>query len=489
MLHIPVLRHGQPYKSLDVTRVPHHGTREPFVEISQANAGLIRRDLRSEVQAEARAALARVPVDELLRVCARAAHHFLYDELPLGDSLQSPDDYILQLSATTGMPHVLGRRNMAKIAGVLTEMGTVLRGLTRGLDLRVLDTGHGEHAGHAISFYPRTDALGVVLPSNSPGVHSLWVPAIPLKTPLVLKPGSAEPWTPFRIAQAYIKAGCPAQAFSYYPADHAGAGEVVRRTGRSMFFGDIAAVGAYEGDPRVEIHGPGYSKILIGDDMLPEWDRYVELMAGSIADNGGRSCVNASGVWVAAAHAERVAEALAARLAAIVPLAADDERALLAPFADSRVAERISQQIDAGLAVPGARDVSAGHRKGPRVATFEGCTYLTPTVVLCDSPDHPLANREFLFPFAAVVKTSPDEMARMPQPLGKTLVVSALTRDQGLIDRLLSSPLVDRLNIGAIPTNQISWDQPHEGNLFEHLYARRSFQAAAPLEPAGAGAA
>jgi hypothetical protein len=24
----------------------------------------------------------------------------------------------------------------------------------------------------------------------------------------------------------------------------------------------------------------------------------------------------------------------------------------------------------------------------------------------------------------------------------------------------------------------ISWDQPHEGNLFEHLYARRSFQAA-----------
>jgi hypothetical protein len=42
---------------------------------------------------------------------------------------------------------------------------------------------------------------------------------------------------------------------------------------------------------------------------------------------------------------------------------------------------------------------------------------------------------------------------------------------------LLLSPLVDRLNVGPIPTNVISWDQPHEGNLFEHLYARRSFQA------------
>jgi hypothetical protein len=489
MLHIPILRHGQPYRSLDVVRVPHHRTREPFVEISQANAGLIRRDLRAELQAEARETLARVPTAELLRVCAQAAQHFLHDELPLGDSPQSPHDYVLQLSATTGMPHVLVRRNMAKIAGVLTEMPTVLRGLTRGLPLDLLDRGHGEHAGHAISFYPRTHALGVVLPSNSPGVHSLWVPAIPLKTPLVLKPGSAEPWTPFRIAQAFIKAGCPVQAFGYYPADHAGAGEVVRRTGRSMVFGDIAAVGAYEGDPRVELHGPGYSKILIGDDMLADWERHVDLMAGSIADNGGRSCVNASGVWVAASHAERVAEALAAKLAAIVPRAADDEQALLAPFADPRVAEAISQQIDAGLAVPGARDVTAGIRAGSRIATFDGCTYLTPTVVLCDSADHPLANREFLFPFAVVVKVTPDEMARMPQPLGKTLVVTALTGDRQLIDRLLSSPVVDRLNIGAIPTNQISWDQPHEGNLFEHLYARRSFQAASRLASAGAGAA
>jgi hypothetical protein len=37
MLHLPILRHGVPYKSLDVLRVPHHRTREPFVEISQAN--------------------------------------------------------------------------------------------------------------------------------------------------------------------------------------------------------------------------------------------------------------------------------------------------------------------------------------------------------------------------------------------------------------------------------------------------------------------
>ena len=491
MIHLPILRHGVPYKSLDVVRVPHHRTREPFVEISQANPGVIRRDLRPERQSAARAALSRIPYDALIEMCSTAADFFLSDRLPLAETDQSPEEYVLQLSATTGMPHALVRRNMQRVAGVMREMRTVLRGLTRGLDMSILDAGFGEHGGHAISFYPRTDALGVVLPSNSPGVHSLWVPAIALKIPLVLKPGSAEPWTPFRIAQAFMKAGCPPEAFSYYPSDHAGAGEVLRRTGRSMFFGDVAAVGGWEGDPRVELHGPGYSKILIGNDLLDgdRWEQYVDLIARSIADNGGRSCVNASGVWVAASHAERVANAVAARLAEIVPRAADDERATLAPFADARVAERISAQIDSGLQTPGGREVTLDHRGSHRLVGLDGCTYLQPTLVLCDSPEHPLANREFLFPYAAVVGLTTDEMQRMPEPMGKTLVVTALTRDRLLIDRLLASPLVDRLNVGAIPTNQISWDQPHEGNLFEHLYARRSFQQADGALLAAAGGA
>lgn len=481
MIHIPILRHGVPYKSLDTITVPHHRTRETFAEMSQVNAGIIRRDLREEPQAEAREALARIPFERLLDICRRTADHFLHDTLPLGEDHQSPEDYVEQLSATTGMPHALVRRNMTKIAGVLTEMRTVLAGLTRGLDLSLLDAGFGEHDGHAVSFYPRTQALGVVLPSNSPGVHSLWVPSIALKMPLVLKPGSSEPWSPYRLAQAFMKAGCPPEAFCYYPADHAGAGEILRRTGRSMFFGDVTAVGSWEGDLRVEIHGPGYSKVLIADDQLAQWERHLDLIAGSIADNGGRSCVNASGVWVRDDHAERVAVELAKKLVQIVPRSATDERATLAPFADPKVAERISQQIDIGLDTPGAREITAELRGGPRLVEFEGCTYLLPTVVLCESADHPLANREFLFPFASVVKVTADEMSRMPARLGKTLVVTALTEDRRLVDRLLSSANVDRLNVGPIPTNVISWDQPHEGNLFEHLYARRSFQAAVSL--------
>jgi hypothetical protein len=475
MLHIPILRKGEPYKSLDVARLPHHRTRELFVEISQANVGLIRRDLRD--QEAGREALTRFSTAELVESCARAADHFINDTLPLGDDLQTPEDYVQQVSATTGLPHVLVRRNMQKIRSMLAEMGNVLNGLTRNLEWEVLDRGFGEVKGHSLSFFPRTESLGVVLPNNSPGVHSLWIPAVPLKTPLVLKPGSAEPWTPYRIIQALIQAGAPRAAFSFYPADHAGGAEILRSCGRGMIFGDAATAGLWENDPRMEIHGPGYSKVVIGEDCIDDWEKYLDVMVASIVENGGRSCVNASGVWVPA-HAREIAAALAERLAQIVPRAADDQDAQLAPFTDAGVASRISQLIDQGLVESGATEVTAAYRSGARLMIWEGCSYLLPTIVLCDGPEHPLANKEFLFPFASVVSIAQE---RIPAALGPSLVVTAITSDPKLIRRLVSSPQVDRLNIGPVATNHVSWDQPHEGNLFEHLYARRAFQRAVAL--------
>src|SRR3954462_12455897 len=136
MLHIPILRQGSPYTSLDVARVPHHRTRETFVEVSQANVGLIRRDLSQ--QEVARASLSRFSTRELVDICVRGAEHFVNDTLPLGDDSQTPEDYVAQVSATTGMPYVLARRNMAKIQSMFANMESVLNGLTRNIDWEIL---------------------------------------------------------------------------------------------------------------------------------------------------------------------------------------------------------------------------------------------------------------------------------------------------------------------------------------------------------------
>lgn len=471
MLHIPIFRQGEPYKSLDVARVPHHRTRETFVEVSQANAGLIRRDLsRQEI---ARASLARFTTRELVDICTRAADHFTNDSLPVGEAAQTAEDYVAQVSATTGMPYVLARRNMSKIKSMLASMETVLNGLTRNVDWEILDRGFGVRNGNSLSFFPRTQSLGAVLPNNSPGVHSLWIPSFALRIPLVLKPGSAEPWTPYRIIQSLIKAGAPREAFSFYPADHGGAGEILRNCGRSLLFGDSSTTGPWANDARVEIHGPGYSKVIVGEDCVDDWEKYLDVIVASIADNGGRSCVNASAVWTPK-YADQIGEALAKRLGQIVPRAAEDDDARIAPFVDPQVAKRINAIIDQGLSEPGARDVTAAYRDGERLAQWNGCSYLLPTIIRSES-DHPLAAKEFLFPFAAVVEV---KQADIPKLLDSSLVVTAITHDPEFIETLVSSSRIDRLNIGATPTNQVSWDQPHEGNLFEHLYGRRAFQNA-----------
>jgi hypothetical protein len=484
MLHLPILRWGVPYRSVNQVVTPHFRTREPFVSMSQANVGLIRRDLLQ--QAEARALLQKIPVAELVAMARKAADHFLNDTLPLdpeSGTTQTPQQYVEQVSATTGMPFSNVRRNMSKVHGVLDKVEEVLAGLTRGLDLSVLDAGYGTVHGQMLSFFPRSDALGVVLPSNSPGVHSLWAPTPVLKMPLVLKPGSAEPWTPLRIINAWVKAGVPAGVFAYYPTDHAGGNEILRATGRGMVFGDVGSTKRWKADGRVEVHGPGYSKVVIGPDVADDWEQFIDVIAESMSNNGGRSCVNASGVWVTK-HADKIAEALARKLAAVSPRAADDPAALLAPFADPETAKRISATIDADMATEGAestedkhraRDVSASVRGADRVASAHGGTYLLPTVIRCDA-NHPMANREFLFPFASVVEVP---AADLPDCLGPSLVVTCISNDPVFRARFVASPDVDRLNLGPLSTTQIGWDQPHEGNLFEHLYARRAIQRTA----------
>jgi acyl-CoA reductase-like NAD-dependent aldehyde dehydrogenase len=472
--HLPTLRRGRPYTSLDKVIVNDCRTGAPLAQVSQVNAGVIRKDL-AHID-ESRAALKRLSSARLLEICGKAAGLFLQANLPLGDQdqSQSPDQYVATLSATSGLPFVLVRQNMRKLARALENMPAILNGLTRGLDLKILDRGWGEQAGTRVCFHPAAACLGLVMPSNSPGVNSLWLPAIPLKVPVILKPGREEPWTPYRLIQALMLAGCPAEAFGFYPTDHEGGAEILRSCGRALVFGDQNTTAPYANNPAIQIHGPGYSKILLGDDQVERWPEFIDIMVASIADNGGRSCINASSI-VVSKYAAEIADALAQRLGPVEPLSARDDNARLSAFANPKMAEAVDASISEGLQATGATEVTAKYRNGPRKAAFEGGVYLRPTIILCDSFAHPLANREFLFPFASVVQVPQSEMLRQ---IDASLVVTAITKDPAFIEALLESPLIERLNLGPISTLQVSWDQPHEGNLFEFLYRRRSLDLA-----------
>ncbi len=472
--HLPALRRGKPYESLDKIQVKDHRTGELMAEVSQVGAGVVRKDLARI--SEARAALKKFTVQQLIDITAKAGEHFFTGTLPVGDRghTQTPQQYIETLSRTSGLPHIMVKRNMAKIHYALTHMTEVLNGLTRGLDLDVIDRGFGTQSGCPVAYYPTTQSLGLVMPSNSPAVNSLWLPAIALKIPVVIKPGREEPWTPYRLIQAFIAAGAPAEAFGFYPTDHEGSGEVIKLSGRNLVFGDVAMAKMYEGNRGVQVHGPGWSKIMIGEDKIENWRDYLDVMVSSIADNGGRSCINASAV-VVPRYGKEIADALAERLGPVMPSAPDDENARLSGFANTKMADYIDGAIDEDLKTPGAVEATAKYRNGTRRAELDGGVYLRPTIIQCDSFDHPLASREFLCPYASVVTCPQKDML---SKIGYTLVGTAITADPAFISDLLECQNIDRLNIGPISTMKISWDQPHEGNMFEFLYKRRSIDCA-----------
>ena len=473
MIHLPILRWGTPYDSLEKDEVVHFSTGEPIATVSRANGGLIQRDARKAFRA--RDVLREIPIDDLIARAGKAGELYMNGTLPMGTGTQSPDEFVRAQSASTGLPEQMCRANMKKNAFVLGEMRRILESLTRGLALDVLSSGYGEERGVPISFQVQSPVVGLVLPSNSPGVHTLWLPIIPLQVGLVLKPGPQEPWTPYRMTEAFFQAGIPREAISLYPGGGDVGAAVLDAVDRTMIFGGQPTVDRYRGNPKVQAHGPGFSKILIGDDMVDRWEEFLDVMVDSVFLNSGRGCINTSGIW-ASRHTREIADAVAQRLAKIQPLAPDHPDASLAAFTVPGAAEAISQAIDADLKAPGVTEVTAKYRGGaPRLVKQGRADYLLPTVVHCESPDAAIAGKEYMFPFVTVVQC-PEE--RMLQSIGPTLVCTALTDNAVLRRRLLDAVHVDRLNFGPVRTTQLNWLQPHEGNLIDFLFRARAFQSA-----------
>ena len=87
-----------------------------------------------------------------------------------------------------------------------------------------------------------------------------------------------------------------------------------------------------------------------------------------------------------------------------------------------------------------------------------------------------MAKKEYMFPFVT--------RRRMPagQDARKDRADAGLHGDHRdkpeLHRRLLDAMHIDRLNLGPMPTIQLNWLQPHEGNIVEFLFRARAFQTA-----------
>ncbi|MEB3980691.1 aldehyde dehydrogenase family protein [Mycobacterium sp. 663a-19] len=372
------------------------------------------------------------------------------------------DAYVGLASRISGLPIVVTRAAARGVADAVASAFDAVRPsrpVGAVADWREQRTRHG-----GAVWTRRGEVFAVHAAGNGPGVHALWPQALALGYRVAVRPSRREPLTAHRLVNALRQAGFRPEDAVYLPTDHGGADELVRAADVAMVYGGQDVAEKYADDPTVVVNGPGRAKILITADR--DWRDHIDLIVDSIAGSGGMACVNTTAVLYEGDPGP-LARAIAARLATIEPRPSDDERAVLPTQSvdKARAAARYLAAKAAGTTpLLGADQVVA--------AVGDGAAALRPAVHLLAGPDVARLNIELPFP---CVWVSPWSRGAGVGPLRHSLVVTAITGDEGLIDDLLAEPTVANVYWGRYPTWHTAPEIPHDGFLAEALMRNKGF--------------
>ncbi|OBK53332.1 aldehyde dehydrogenase family protein [Mycobacterium sp. 1081908.1] len=376
------------------------------------------------------------------------------------------EEYVRLASGISGLPIAVARagaRGVADAVASAFEAVRPARPAGAALDWRE----ERARRGGAV-WARRGEVFAVHAAGNGPGVHALWPQALALGYRVAVRPSRREPLTGHRLVNALRQAGFRAEDAVYLPTDHGGADEIIRSADLAMVYGGQDVVDKYANDPAVMVNGPGRSKILITADR--DWRDHIDLVVDSIANLGGMACVNATAVLYEGDPAP-LAHAIARRLADIEPLPGQDERAIL-PTQPLDKAQALAAYLAAKAA--GCTPLLGADRVVAPIG--DGCAALRPAVHLLEEPGSgrltDTLNTELPFP---CVWVAPWSRAAGVEPLRHSLVLTAITGDERLVDDLLAEPTVANVYFGGHPTFYAAPEIPHDGFLADLLMRNKGF--------------
>lgn len=410
--------------------------------------------------------LRALPIRSLLDILARAADIFLKGE---PDGL-APEAYVRNASLSSGLPLSITRnQTLGVFPPALRMMGRFLDVQSPG-GIDVFDSGVYEAGGIRIGLVPRGRNVGFVMPGNHPSTHFLWLLALAMKVPVVVRPSADDLFTPYRLVMSFLEAGLPEDAIAFVPGGHELVDAIVQSCSLTVLFGGQQLADRYASNRNVRVHGPGRSKVVVSENA--DFDQTVKLISRLVMDDAGRGCINGSAV-VVEGDAGRLATAVAAALEAVPIQSPLVEGAQLGSVRPPEAAA-YNAMIDSRLG-SGAHELTPG--RDARVATAEGVAMMRPMVVEVASCEHPLFGMELPFPFVVFTSASRKDLVRAAS---HSLAVVVAGKDEGLTRDLLLEPTVDKVfDSGALST-EFDPREPHEGYLLDFLYQKKAIRSGAP---------
>ncbi|OKH98417.1 hypothetical protein A6A06_30045 [Streptomyces sp. CB02923] len=460
---IAVERRAGPYRS--ASRAPFtDATGSPAGELSLAPPLLIR-----QVINEMRAAPEQ-PARDRLAALARAGELFATATL----DGETPDAYCRRQALVSGLPVSIARRTLDRVARTGRAAADTLAAQrpTGALPSDDLPLDGAPTADATAVWVRKGDVLGVLAPGNHPATHLEWLGALAHGYRVAVRPSQRDPYTPRRLIRALREAGLAPGYTALLPTAHEHAETLVEQADLGLVYGGDPVVARYADSRRVLAQGPGRSKILITRDV--PWQAHLDVVADSVAADAGVQCLNASAI-LCEEDPKGLAQALAERLAGLPPLPPDHPEAVLPvrPLAEARrLAEQLHDTVGTHLAAaPGA---DPGERFLADLG--DGSAALRPVVVALDSPQDPHFGAELPFPYVAVAPWRPD---LRPSGFGRTLALTVLSEDTGLIRACVASPQIRNVHRGDVPTHWTRPGLPHDGSLAEFLMESKTFAGTA----------
>jgi hypothetical protein len=444
------------YRSLDTQTVTG------FDGTIVAEATITPAVLVADIARRSSQALRSMPIRTLLGIFDRAAGVFATGR---SDGL-APEAYVRNASLSSGLPLSVTRaQTLDLFPPAFRMMDRFLQVQSPG-GLDVFDSHWYEAEGIRIGLTPRGRNVGFVMPGNHPSTHFMWLCALAMKLPVVLRPSSDDLFTAYRLVTSFLEAGLPEDAVAFVPGGHDLVDTIVQTCSLSVLFGGQQLADRYAAQRQVRIHGPGRSKIVVlaGADVQDT----VRLITRLVIDDAGRGCINGSAVIVegnAATLAAAVAEALE-RVPVQSPLAEGAQLGAVRPAEAAAYNALVDSRLGSG-----ARELTPGPAR--RVATVDGVTMMRPIVVEVTSFEHPLFGMELPFPFVVFASVSRRDILRAAR---QSLAVVVAGDSAAITQELLLEPTIDKVFDGGALSTEFDPREPHEGFLLDFLYQKKAIR-------------
>lgn len=359
----------------------------------------------------------------------------------------SPKGYIALVSSVTGLQKSVVENSLTNIAYSLVHMPEILQTSTpSGAVWDITDSA----ALYGCSLFSRRgEVLSIIAAGNGPGVHGLWPQAIAMGYRTLVKPSLREPFTAQRLVHAMELAQLE-EYVAFIPTDHKGAETMILESDLAIVYGGRDVVAKYTNNPKVLVQGPGRSKIIIGKDV--DYKEAAVLAVQSALALGGAACVSTSAVLVEGDPEKFVIELI-------------EELKLYSKSHPLTLCRKQEAEVYAKI-LEADNDASWNY-----IQTPHGCR-LPPHVTLVDSVSDIKVQRELPFPCVVVAPFNAEDDSCY-KALSYSLVVTVLSHQEKIINKVLADASISNVYIGNIPTTWMDFRVPHDGYLADFLMCNR----------------